>query len=197
MPIPSLTPGNFAVQPLNEWVLPANTITTEATLDTIDDKVLESEGIITITLQSTAEYGLTSVIIARVTVQDNETLPVVSLQVDGPDSIMEGEPINLKLVADQPSVIAVEVGIWLNGTIKYIQGRHRFRLIPMQRGDKEVPFSLEANDDMVDRRDGRISISLVSGENYTLGQIKTAIVDIADNDDAPAFSISPVFYTWN
>ena len=157
-------PGNFAEQPLNEWVLPANSITTEATLDTIDDKIIEPEGIITVTLLSTAEYGLTRAIIARVTVQDNETLPVVSLQVDGPDSIMEGEPINLKLVADQPSVIAVEVGIWLNGTIKYIQGRHRFRLIPVQRGDEEVAFSLEANDDLVDRRNGRISISLVSGE---------------------------------
>ena len=54
------------------------------------------------------------------------------------------------------------------------------------------PSLLEANDDVVDRRDGRISISLVSGENYTLGQVKTAIVDIADNDDPPVFSISPI-----
>ncbi len=185
-------PGNFVVQPFNEWVLLANSVNTDVFLNTIDDKILEPEGVVTVILLSTADYGLSNQVSASVTVQDNEIFPEFSLQVVGSDSVMEGQPINLKLISDHPSLLDIEVSIWLNGTIKFLQESHRFRLIPVPRGTHEVAFTLASSDDLVDRNDGRISISLINGEYYTLGQTKTVNIDITDNDDAPIFSISPV-----
>ena len=185
-------PGNFAMRPLNQWVLPANSPSAEVFLSTIDDKLLDPENTITITLLGTNDYTLSNSITASVTVQDNEIFPEFSIQIDGLNSIMEGESINLKLVSENPSLLDINVGIWLNGTIKFLQDRHRYRLIPVKQGIHEVTFSFKAFDDLVDRRNGRISVSLINGEYYTLGQNKTAVIDITDNDDAPLYSINPI-----
>ena len=183
---------SFVVQPPNLWVLPAYTTSIEVNLETTNDLALDQEGAVIVTLNSTEDYTLSDTFRVSTNILDDESFPEFSIHVVGAESIMEGESINLKLVSENPSLLDTNVGIWLNGTIKFLQDRHRYRLITVEQGVREVFFSFEAFNDLVDRRNGRISVSLVNGEYYTLGQNKTAVIDIIDNDDAPLYSINPI-----
>ena len=137
-----------------------------------------------------AGYAVGTSNIATVTVSDNDgpALPVVTLGVSGPTSIVEGKTASWTLSAAPAPTTELTVNLnWTQSSgSSFLPGsRPQTVTIPVSG---EATVSVDTVDDSTDEPSGTVTLSVVGGGGYAVGTSNTATVTVSDND-GPALPV--------
>ena len=164
----------------------------EATVsvDTVDDSTDGPSGTVTLSVVGGGGYAVGTSNSATVTVSDNDgpALPVVTLGVSGPTSIVEGETASWTLSAAPAPTSELTVNLnWTQSSgSSFLPGsRPQTVTIPVSG---EATVSVDTVDDSTDEPSGTVTLSVVGGGGYAVGTSNTATVTVSDND-GPALPV--------
>ena len=150
---------------------------------TSEDEIDEIEGQITATIidPSDKKYEVAFTKSASVAVTDNDD-PIISIAVDGPTTIIEGEDVKFNLTAKDRAVES-DLKIHINITQSSTFTTWRLpRVVIMEAGNKSASVVVVTIDDKVVHENGEFKAEILGGEGYQLGSPNSAKLAIQDND---------------
>ena len=149
-------------------------------LATVDDAVDETDATVTLTLRDGSGYSLGGTQVATVTVEDDD-LPVVTVAADA-DSVAEGEAaaFTLTRVGDASAALEVTVAVTDGGSV--LEADAAPASVTFGAGESTFALGLATDDDEADEPDTLVTLALVEGETYDLGEPKQAAVTVQDDD---------------
>ncbi len=176
--------------PVSSVTIPAGSTRGTALIPITDDQHSERSETFKVGL-GTVPAGYQELGVAStVTIADNDTpIPVVSISA-GP-GVTEGESAQFMLSASPAQTRKVEVQVLVSQTdgLGAPVGRRSVWMWVPATGP--VSFNVPTVDDKWDRPDGSVTVKVLPGEGYTVGQSLSASVAVADNDASiPEVSIS-------
>ena len=173
---------------------PAGEITQDFVVETFDDENDEADSEITVSLLADANQNATYELDsnsntqnASVSISDNDEavviLPELTLSASS-SSIDEGYGVTITLESDQP---APATGLVVNYTKQQVGDFFASEFdgqatATIAAGETSEDINIWTRDDVVDEEDGNFTIALEHGTGYTLGDVTSQTVNVADND---------------
>ena len=160
-------------------------------IQTIDDSSIESDGVITATINTGNGYTTsTSSGASKVKVEDDD-LTVVEIAA-GPD-IVESQSATFTITSDMPNT---QVGVTVTQTGAFLSGTGPWTYSVTTDADGIATLTVPIVDDTDDEIDGTITAKLDKGSEYIITSFKgKAIVTVSDDDpaagNAPIISVTP------
>ncbi len=121
------------------------------------------------------------------TIGDND-LPRVGIEAEA-DQVAEGEAARFRLFRAGDLSVALEVPVRVTQRGDYMAGEPPSSVSFRVDADTAV-LSVDTEDDLLDEADGAISVALQEGAGHEIAGSESAEVAVADNDEAPAVTIS-------
>ncbi len=121
------------------------------------------------------------------TIGDND-LPRVGIEAEA-DQVAEGEAARFRLFRAGDLSVALEVPVRVTQRGDYMAGEPPASVSFRVDADTAV-LSVDTEDDLLDEADGAISVALQEGAGHEIAGSASAEVAVADNDEAPAVTIS-------
>ena len=128
--------------------------------------------------------------------------PLFSQGSDNPESeeeaerpmrvVEEGQTIRFLVVAEEPIEEDLVFNIVWTQTGKFLDPDNMVQKVTMEAGESVKRFSIDTIDDDLDEENGIATATLHEGDNYEVGDPSSASVIVADNDETPMLSLSPV-----
>ncbi|MCY3652440.1 MAG: PQQ-dependent sugar dehydrogenase [bacterium] len=186
--------GDFGVSAGSRSVTVPTSGSVTVTVSTSDDDVDELDGSVSVSVDSGDGYtvstlqGSASVVVS----DDDDPPPVVS--VTGVSGITEGANASFTVTADPvPSApLIVNVTVVQTGDFGVSAGS-RSVTVPTSGS---VTVTVSTSDDDVDELDGSVSVSVDSGDGYTVSTLQgSASVVVSDDDDPPPVVVPEVSVT--
>ena len=159
--------------------------TATVTASTEDDGADEADGTVTLTVDSGDGYTVGTPSSADVTVTDNDVLPAVSVTA-GTSPVTEGTAVEFTLTATPAPAEPLTVSVSWSETGSYLDGTPESTVTIPVSGTFTVTASTE--DDGTDEADGTVTLTVDSGDGYTVGTPSSADVTVND-DDVPEVSV--------
>ena len=133
----------------------------------------------------------------------NGPRPMYSQGSDNPESeeerpmrvVEEGQTIRFLVVAEEPIEEELTFNIVWTQTGKFLDPDNMVQKVTMEAGESVQRFSIDTIDDDLDEENGIATATLHEGDNYEVGDPSSASVIVADNDETPMLSLSPVTTT--
>ena len=130
----------------------------------------------------------------------NGPRPMYSQGSDNPESeeerpmrvVEEGQTIRFLVVAEEPIEEELTFNIVWTQTGKFLDPDNMVQRVTMEAGESVQRFSIDTIDDDLDEENGIATATLHEGDNYEVGDPSSASVIVADNDETPMLSLSPV-----
>ena len=155
---------------------------------TVDDKVDEDDGTVTLTLRDGDGYTVGPGNTETTDVFDND-LPLApaivtpAVNVTGASGGNEGEDAVFTLESNPKTDAALDVNIDVTATGKYgVKTGKRTVTIP---ASGSLSLSIPTRDDGTDEPDGTVTVTLQAGDGYEIGAQASGTADILDNDLPP------------
>ena len=155
---------------------------------TVDDKVDEDDGTVTLTLRDGDGYTVGPGNTETTDVFDND-LPLApaivtpAVNVTGASGGNEGEDAVFTLESNPKTDAALDVNIDVTATGKYgVKTGKRTVTIP---ASGSLSLSIPTRDDGTDEPDGTVTVTLQAGDGYEIGAQASQSADILDNDLPP------------
>ena len=174
-------------------------------IPTVDDDATELDGQVRIRMLPGEGYRLSpdTSSVDEVEIRDNDA-PRISMvrAADGPDgnvpTITEGEGYLFELRTSSSTTENLRINLELNqnGGDFVAAGAQTVQLIPA--GLESVSFFVQTSDDEIDEADGRLTVSILPGENYNLVEVIEETwteINVLDNDEAREISIAAISET--
>ena len=178
------TSGDYGVTAGKRTVTIPSSGSAKLTLSTTDDSTDEADGSVTVTVGTGDGYtvGNASSGMASILDDDAPPLPEVTIAADAA-SKTEGEDASFTLTADPKpaSSLAVSVTVATSGDYGVTAGK-RTVTIPSSGSAK---LTLSTTDDSADEADGSVTVTVGTGDGYTVGNASSGTVSILDDDDPP------------
>ena len=179
--------GSFLTGPRPSEVTIPTTGTVTVSASTEDDGVDEADGTVTLTVEGGDGYTVGTPATAVVTVTD-ETVPAVSVEaVSTP--VAEGTDVEFTLTATPAPAAPLTVAVSWSETGSFLTGTRPETVTIPTSGTVTVSASTE--DDGVDKADGTVTLTVESGDGYTVGTPSRADVTVTD-ETVPAVSVEAV-----
>ena len=163
-----------------EVTFQADSNTARVTLATEKDAVDEVDAEVTLTLRSGPAWELGTPSAATVTVLDNEN-PVVTVAAEDPPAITEGADVVFTLTRTRFLARELDVSVAVTGGDAVLAGAAP-TVATFQAGDATATLRLGTDDDNVDDPEATVTLTLVDGHDYDLGDPSQAAVTVRDND---------------
>ena len=182
--------GDYGVTAGDRTVTIPKTGSAKLTLTTTGDTEDEPDGSVTVTVKNGNGYtvGVQASSTVSILDDDDPPLPEVTIAADAA-SKTEGAAASFTLTANPPpaSALAVKVGVAVKGNFGVTAG-DRTVTIPKTGSAK---LTLATTGDTEDEPDGSVTVTLVTGDGYTVGSPSSGVVSILDDDDAPPQADEP------
>ncbi|WP_419924106.1 S8 family serine peptidase [Candidatus Poriferisocius sp.] len=176
--------------PVSSVTIPAGSTSGTAVIPITDDQHSERSETFMVGL-GTVPAGYQALGVAStVTIADDDT-PIPEVSISAGPGVTEGQSAQFMLSASPAQTRRLEVQVLVSQTdgLGAPVGR-RSVWLPIPATDL-VPFNVPTVDDKWDRPDGSVTVKVLPGEGYTVGQSLSASVAVADNDASiPEVSIS-------
>ena len=177
--------GRFLTGTRPNTVMIPTSGTATVTATTEDDGVDEADGTVTLTVTGGSGYTVGTPDSATVTVTD-ETIPAVSVTA-GTSPVAEGTDVSFTLTATPAPAAPLTVAVRLSEMGSFLTGTRPETVTITTSGTATVTASTE--DDGADEADGTVTLTVESGDGYTIGTPDSADVTVTD-DDVPAVSVT-------
>ena len=162
---------------------PSGTATVSAS--TADDSTDEADGTVTLAVESGDGYTVGMPATASVTVTDDD-VPAVSVAADM-SPVTEGTDVSFTLTATPAPAAPLTVAVSWSEEGSFLTGTGPATVTIPTSGTATV--SASTADDGTDEADGTVTLSVESGDGYTVGTPATASVTVTDSD-VPAVSVA-------
>ena len=169
-----------------------------------DDKIVESNGLLTLTLNSGNGYTLNSDATkntASVTILDDDsTGPTLTIEKvnSSQTSVVEGSNLEFRVLSSAPVSSSLVVNVNLtqfnsagNVNANFIDGSLT-KQVTIARGSSFGLLTVSTQNDNVDESDGRIYAAIQASSNFRLGLNSSTNIVVTDDDALPMYSIAPV-----
>ena len=174
-------------------VITSGAMTGTLTVLTEDDRLDESDGIITAELNAGAGYTVGTPSTAMVTVNDNDD-PAASITAD-PPTITEGNAATFTVTLSSAAPAGgLTISVRVTDSGSYIAGPVPTEVV-ITAGATTVTLAVSTEDDTTDEPAGSITAELNAGTGYTVGTPSTAMVTVNDNDDRRVASFGNIVVT--
>ena len=174
--------------------IPANQATVRVELSTDDDAVHEPDATLTLTLTDGDLYDLGSASSATVTVRDDE-LPGQESESDAEVTVAadraevtEGVDAVFTLTRSRRLSEELVVTISVTGGDGVLVGAPPTE-VTFGAGAETTQVTLSTDDDEVDEPDGRLTLTVIDGEDYYPGTAGEAGITVGDDDDTPVVTL--------
>ena len=182
--------GSFLTGSLPQTVTIPTSGMTALSAATEDDTNVESNGTVTVTVQSGSDYTIGTADSASITVTDNDAsptttglrpvgTPVVTIAATH-SSVVESNSVSFTLTATPPPAVPLPVDVNLSesGSFLSVTGR-RTITIPTSG---MTTLSAATEEDTLLEFHGTVTATVRSGSGYTVGTPNSASVSVTDND---------------
>ena len=182
--------GSFLTGSLPQTVTIPTSGMTALSAATEDDTNVESNGTVTVTVQSGSDYTIGTADSASITVTDNDAsptttglrpvgTPVVTIAATH-SSVVESNSVSFTLTATPPPAVPLPVDVDLSesGSFLSVTGR-RTITIPTSG---MTTLSAATEEDTLLEFHGTVTATVRSGSGYTVGTPNSASVSVTDND---------------
>lgn len=184
----SATSGNDFTPLAQTVTIPAGQRSTQLAVNIIDDDSVEADETLTLSLQTSDDYSLTTNTTATITIHSEDlssVLPEVNLAVSKL-SVTEGKGGSLLLyVTRTPDNLSqpLEVIIQLDGTASTSSDLHTFpESITIAAGKTQAHAVLVLKDDADQEEDETLNISIAASANYQRGNSSNLQLTIQDDE---------------
>ena len=169
--------------------------TATLTVRTVDDRVDEPNGAITVTVLKGRGYALLgSTHSATVNVDDNDTAPTPTVTISGGAAVTEGTAAAFKVSRTgstaSPLRVRLTVSETTSGGQDFVGSSNegaKWATIPAKKSS--VTYEVPTVDDTDQEADGAVTVTVTSRSDYkTLTNLDSATVTVSDDDDPPAVS---------
>ena len=155
------------------------------TIATVGDSTDEADGSVTVTLNDGTGYTLGSTTSATVTVNDDD---VPELTITGGSTVTEGTAASFTVSATPNAASEITVKYTVTQSGAFVAPTNlNAKTVSLSGGTKT--FTVPTVGDSTDEADGSVTVTLNAGSGYTLGNTKTATVNVSD-DDATVVSLA-------
>ncbi len=146
------------------------------TIATSDDNVDEADGSVTATVQSGTGYTVGTTSTATVTVADDD---VPEITISAGSGVTEGGTATFTISASPApaSPITVNIGVSESGSF----GATGAATVSVSGAT--ATYTIATSDDNVDEPNGSVTATVQSDSGYTVGNVSSASVNVADDDD--------------
>ena len=186
------TSGDYGVNAGARTVtITGGTTSKTLTLLTTNDSTDETDGSVTLTLNTGNGYTLGQVSSKTAQVQDDDNppqqQPVVTpvVSITGGSGVTEGGNANFTLTANPAPAADLDVSVTVsqNGDYGATTGQHT---VTITADTASKTLTLPTTNDSTDETDGSVTLTLNTGNGYTVSTTQgAATVTVADDDDAP------------
>ena len=189
-PVPaSAITVNIGVSETGDWdatgaaTVSVNSATTTYTIATSDDQVDEANGSVTATVQSGTGYTVGTTSSASVAVADDDVPPPATpeITISGGSGITEGGTASFTISASPAPASAITVNVGVTETGDW--GATGAATVSVSGAT--ATYTIATSDDNVDEDDGSVTATVQSGSGYTVGNVSSASVTVADDDVPP------------
>ena len=150
----------------------------------IDDDIDEMNGVLTLTVESGDGYTVGDPSNDMATILDDDDpapeLPEVTIEA-GDSPVTEGMPATFTVRASLAPTAALTVNLAASGADGLVGTPPTSTVIAA--GETSVTVSVATIDDEVDEANGDLTVEVVAGAGYTVGNPSSAVVTINDDDD--------------
>ena len=148
-----------------------------------DDEIDEIDGRITATIikPNDGKYRISGEGSASIVITDDDD-PIISIAVDGPTTITEGEDVKFNLTARDRAAeedIMIQISITMSGD--FVTWRIP-RFAKMVAGKNSTSIAVVTIDDSSVQEDGEFTAEIIAGEGYRVSDQNIATLTIQDND---------------
>ncbi len=171
------------------------------TLTTADDTADEPDGSLTVTVTDGAGYTVGASASGTVSIEDDDLPPpVVSITADAA-SVTEGGAAAVTVSADRAPKADLTITLSVaeaEGSDHVAADDEGSRSVTIAKGETQAAFSVATVDDTVDEPNGSVTVTVATGDGYTVSSSQgAATVAVADNDAAvgPGLSVADATVT--
>lgn len=197
----SATAGSdYTIQSSGSVSVPANAASVNIPVVIIDDNMDENNETVILTLTDNADYDLGSTTIHTLTIIDNDdtpttpssggggggsspsSAPVPVINISGGEGVDEGETLVFTIRTETSVTQDTQVKITVEQTGEYTETGER--TVTIKAGDKEAVYEAATTDDSIDEQDGEVTVTVLSGTGYEVGEASSVSLEVRDNDQA-------------
>ena len=187
---------------------PSGTVTKTFTydVDTVNDNMAESDGLLVSTLRPTGLLETDSSISSITILDDDSKVGITAL--DGASTVSEGAgSVTLQLNIDPPTDHALNVNLLYTGDLKALLGVLRpptdssgttitemSTIVTVPAGNSTHLFDITIRDDAFAEFEDEVQVIVQAGDNYQVTDVanSTEVATIIEDDDVAQVSINPV-----
>jgi Ca2+-binding RTX toxin-like protein len=170
----------------------AGSLTATVDVVSIDDTIVETSETISLSLATGNGYTLGAVTTAEINLIDNDITPpppplpsiTISKGIDVSESNINGSFI-LTRTGDVTSALTVNLDTTTGSATSGVDYQAIAQTVTFAAGSLTATVDVVSIDDTIVETSETISLSLATGNGYTLGAVTTAEINLIDNDIAP------------
>ena len=172
--------------------IPAGSATASWSVPTVGDGTDEPDGTVTVSLRGSNDYTQGSPSSASVTVTDNDgttTTPTVTISADA-SPVTEGTAASFTVSANPApnAPLNVSVAVTQNGDFAASGAIGTNQTVTIPANQTSATYTVGTVNDSTDEANGRVTVTVTDGTDYTVGSPASATVAVTDNDDPPAWT---------
>ena len=177
---------------LSAMTIPAGSQEQTIRIPTIDDRIFEIGGAVTVSLDTNSEYEISSERSSATTrIEDNDTPQGISI-LPVTEKVIEGDSAQFQITTANPAVFSIDVNVLITGTGDFFANQDGIQTVTIPAQEGHAQLNIATIDNAIYQLDGLVTAEIKPGSLYAIAERGNQAKVIVQDNDLPIISISGI-----